>query len=294
MLTSMTAYGRAQIATALGRFVAEIQSVNRKHLEITINLPKELLRFETDIRKYISQKVVRGSISVKLDAYFDAVTPLVVIPNLPLARQIKGAWDAIAKELGVAEQPFSLALLANEPALFQYSEELKDEERYRSDILKVIDAALQPFIAMRQHEGEVLQKDITMRLSNMRQWLSQIIVLVPGATERYRQKLMDRLEEVLPGSVDNEERILREIALYAERIDITEEITRFNSHLDQSEQLLRSQQQGIGKTFEFLLQELNREANTIASKSSDATVSRLVVDVKSTLEKIREQIQNVE
>lgn len=295
MLRSMTAYGRASATTALGRFVVEIQSVNRKHLEISVLLPKELTRFDADIRKLVGKQAFRGQVNVKISAYFDKTTPSVVTPNLPLAKQLKAAWEAIAKELELKTIEFPLELLSNEEGILLYGEELHDEEQYRLDLINVASEALEQFVAMRIREGEALLQDISARLTNLRHWLDRIVVLSKDSVGKYRHKLLERLESVVPGIIEDEERILREICLFADRIDITEEITRFYSHLDQwGNLLLFSESKGIGKTLEFLLQEMSREVNTIGSKSADIEISHLVVDMKSDLERIREQIQNVE
>lgn len=292
----MTAYGRSSIDTFLGRLSAEVQSLNRKFLEINCFLPKELGRFEADIRKYLSEKVLRGCINVKISASFYKKTPLMVRPNIPLARQIKAAWDEIAKDLGVEQSSgFSLDMLAYENnGILLFDEDMQDEELYRNAIFEVLEQALKGFLEMKSQEGKALFQDIQTRLANLRQGIERIAEFAPEATNRHRQKLIERLEELIPGSVENEERILREIGIYAEKIDIAEEITRFQSHLKQFSDLLSSSELSIGKTLEFIIQELNREINTIGSKSSHVQVSRLVVEIKGELERIREQIQNVE
>lgn len=289
----MTAYGQSSITTSLGRFSFEIQSVNRKHLEIHLNIPKELLRFDHEVRKLISSVVSRGQVTFRLNARFEGTAPTIVTPNLPLARQMKAAWDILAKELNLAP-PDSLELLASQPDILLFSDELANEDLYRKMIIEGVQAALQKFNEMRQKEGTALQKDIEKYFVQTRDRINQISHYAPNATAKYRQKLKDRIEEVLPGSVDNEERILKEICLFAERVDITEEITRFRSHLDQCADVLSADAMHSGKTLEFLLQEMGREINTIGSKSSEIEVARLVIEIKGDLERIREQIQNVE
>lgn len=295
MLKSMTAFGRACIATPLGRFVVEIQSVNRKHLEISTFMPKELVRFDPDVKNWIAKQVLRGQIIVKVSAVFDKESPVVVQPNLPLARQYKQAWDKIADDLGIIVEPEAfLKLISKDSGILLFEENIKDEGEYRENLKKAVEGALQDLVAMKVREGVVLQQDINSRLQNLRGWLGAVAVKAPGATQRYRQKLIERLKEVLEGNLEADERILKEIGIYSEKIDITEEITRFESHLGQFSALIGSETESVGKTLDFLIQELNREINTIASKSSDIEVSRLVVEIKSELERIREQIQNVE
>lgn len=295
MLKSMTAYGRACSISSIGHFVVEIQSVNRKHLEVNTLLPKELLRFDADVKKWIAAHVGRGQVNVKISVTFDSENPLVVIPNIALAKQIKAAWDAIASELQLpAERGFTLSMLSEEPGLLIYDEDVKDEELYRKALHEAVSDALKQFMAMKLREGEALYQDISGRFEKLIPIIKDIALKAPGATERFRQRLLERLKEVLAGNVENEERLLREVCVYAEKVDIAEELTRFDSHLKQVAILLQSDTQAVGKTLEFLVQELNREINTISSKSSDLDVSRGAVEIKSELERIREQIQNIE
>jgi uncharacterized protein (TIGR00255 family) len=216
-----------------------------------------------------------------------------VTPNLPLARQLKQAWDAIADDLNL-KNSFNLSLLAKVPGLFAYDYDLNQEEKYREILFQAVSTALENLNAMKRKEGTVLESDIRGRIKILFGVIQRITALAPNATDRYRQKLKERLEEIVPGCVENEEKILREVAIFADRIDITEEIIRFNSLLVQFEDLLKKESNGIGKTLDFLTQELNREVNTIGSKSSNHEVTKCVIEAKSELEKIREQIQNIE
>lgn len=293
MLKSMTAYARASIKKEIGRFVVEIQSVNRKFLEITTHLPHELIRFDGEIKKWVGESVARGQIHFKLFVDFDRHTPVAVKPNIPLIRQIKDAWDKIAEDLGT-ESKFSLDLLKDEKGVLLYTEEFEDEEIYREAIKEAVDIALKELMVMKQVEGIALSHDIKLRIELLQKSIDQIELLAPNSTVKFREKLLSKLNEFLQGVVENEERILREVCLFAEKVDIAEEITRFNSHLKQFTDLLNSESGTIGKTLEFLLQEINRETNTIGSKASNVEVSRLVIEIKSELERIREQIQNVE
>lgn len=297
MLKSMTAYGRASSHTKLGRFVVEIQSLNRKYLEFGCSLPKELVRFDSDIKKWVGSVVSRGQINIKVSVSYDTEAPLDVTPNLPLARKLKAAWEAIATDLGLeGKGGFSLDLLKEESNILCYEEHIQDEAGFRSALEVPLKAALKNLMDMKLREGEELEKDIAQRLRNVRKWMEQIHQKAPGATEKYRLKLVERIHELTnhahPQDVD--ERLMREVCSYAEKVDIAEEITRFTSHLKQFENLLVNSAEGVGKPLEFLIQELNREANTVGSKTSEVEISHLVVEIKSELERIREQIQNVE
>lgn len=292
----MTAYGRASLALPLGLFAVEIQSVNRKHLEVHVLLPKELQRFEVEIKKILGSQLSRGQISVKVSLTSQESTPLEVSINIPLVRQLKAAWDKVTTDLGLdpTTQKFDLNLFLIQPGVLLYNENLQDESEYRQAIELVTQDALVKLVGMKDREGATLQEDVEMRLHHLSDCIEQISSKTTGATSKYRQKLVERLEEVLAGCVENEERILREVCLYADRVDIVEEVIRFRSHLKQMHELLISKEMHVGKTLEFIVQELHREINTIGSKSSDMEISRLVIEVKSDLERMREQIQNIE
>jgi uncharacterized protein (TIGR00255 family) len=294
MLKSMTAYGRASLNTKVGHFVVEIQSVNRKFLEVNVFLPRELNQFDIELKKWLMPYLARGQVTVKVNVTFEGAVPFIVRPNLPLARQLKDAWDEITKELKLDVEEFRLSLLEHADGLLSYEENLAEEENYREALKQTLEVALRGFLQMKTQEGAVLQADISQRLEKMRQALQIIELKMPFATKKYRDKLVARLNEIVPGHIENEERILREIALFAEKIDITEELTRFNCHLSHFDELIQSEALSVGKTMEFVLQELNREINTISSKSSDLEIARAVIDIKSELERIREQIQNIE
>jgi uncharacterized protein (TIGR00255 family) len=194
----------------------------------------------------------------------------------------------------VPEEKFSLELLSQEEEIIAFEENLQEEDVYREALRRAFEEALKGFQQMRTNEGIILQKDVMERVQKMRSWISAIEKKTPYATKKYREKLIARLEELVPNSVETEERILREVAIFAEKIDIAEEITRFLCHLTHFEELVHGETSSVGKTLEFVLQELGREINTIGSKSSDLEIARYVIDIKSELERIREQIQNVE
>lgn len=290
MLKSMTAYGRSSLVTPVGRFVAEIKSVNRKFLDISIVTQKGLSCFETEIRDWVSSQINRGKVDVSIWATFEGTPPVKVTPNLALAKEIKGAWDQIAEALKLDES-CNVEMLQKEPGILIYEENVEDLEVYRKILKEAIEMALNEAMKMKMAEGAALQKDIENRLKKMGEWVEQIEKKADGSVQKYREKLVQRIGELTP---DVDDRILKEIALYAERIDISEEITRFKSHIKQFFQYLASGTEGVGKTLEFLVQELLREANTIGSKSQDVEISRINVEIKTEIERIREQIQNVE
>jgi uncharacterized protein (TIGR00255 family) len=279
MLKSMTAFGRATFNTEMGHFTIEIQSVNRKFLEINVSLPPELSYFDVEVKKWLQPFITRGQVSVKITASFEGKSPFIIVPNLALARQMKAAWEEIAKETGFELGEIKLSLLSKADDLLRFEENRSEEEGYRRILRHVLDQALTSFIQMKSHEGAILQGDILNRAEKIRRAIKMIEDRSPFATKKYREKLLARLEE---------------LALFAEKIDITEEIVRFDCHLVRFEERVQSADASVGKTLEFILQELNREVNTIGSKSSDMEIAKLVIDIKSELERIKEQIQNIE
>lgn len=294
MLKSMTAYGRATLHHEMGHFTVEIQSVNRKFLEINVLLPRELSHFDVEIKKWLQPHLSRGQVSVKVSAFFDGQSPFIINPNLALAKQLKEAWRQIAAHLELDEQEIDLTFFAKEDNLLRYEENRQEEDTYCQLIKQVFEEALAGFMQMKRQEGVVLQADTLERTQKIKQSIALIEQRAPYATERYREKLIARLNEIVPGHIENEERVIREVAVFAEKIDIAEEITRFNSHLNHFEELIQNSESSVGKTLEFVLQELGREINTIGSKSSDLLIARAVIDIKSELERIREQMQNIE
>lgn len=293
----MTAYGRGVCDFAFGRITVEIQSVNRRFLEVNVNLPRLLNRFEMDVRKQIAASIGRGMLSILVGWKTDSHKSISVVPNFALARAIKGAWEQLAEDLWLPKE-LPLSLLTQEKELLLHEEIMVEESVYQKALAEAVGMALHALLKMKRQEGEALARDVHERLKNLNKELVSIELRAPNATEKFRQKLAARLNELFTGSLENEERILREVAVYAEKVDIIEEIIRFKSHLSQFEQTLdkplEQTADSRGKILDFLLQELLREINTIGSKASDVVVAQHVVTVKSELERIREQVQNVE
>lgn len=295
MLRSMTAYGRATLASPLGHFVLELSSVNRRYLEIICNCPPEFLCFEGDFRKWIGEALSRGAISVKLTVEFAQSSIVTLRPNLVLARQFKDAWDQISSDLELPhDRGFNLEMLKDVDQIILQETNQKIETELQSILRQLFLQGLEKLLIMKETEGTILWEDISQRLDSIHPALHEIEILAPETVKRLQCKLQDKLEELLPGHIENEERILREICVFAEKADISEEIARLRSHLKQFVDLIDALDVRVGKTLDFLLQEMNREINTIGSKCSELKISQQVVFVKNELERIREQIQNVE
>ncbi len=290
MLASMTGFGRAGLDAPFGRLVAEIQSVNRKYLEIFVSLPKEFGRFEYDTRTWVGEKISRGQISVRLHVIPSEGAVLQQLPDPKQLKALKRGWEKIAKTLGYDPAKIDL------PFLMLYSPiEQKSfaEDKDLPFIEKCVKEAMDGLCKMKVKEGKALAADVSKRLASLKKNLKEIESLAPEAADRMRKSLQGKMKE-LQESSELDERILRETLLFADRIDITEEITRLSSHFNQFLGMLNTKEKTIGRKMDFLIQEMGREINTIGSKSLDAKISYLVVEMKSELEKIREQIQNIE
>jgi uncharacterized protein (TIGR00255 family) len=291
----MTAYGRAALAVPLGHFAVELSSVNRRHLEINCHCPPELLSFDVDFKKWIAAAVSRGAINVKLSLQLTKSSVVTLKPNLVLARQLKDAWDAISLDLELPkENGFKLEMIADVEQIILQESDVGIREELRNVLHQLFHQALEQLVIMKDVEGMALWDDISERLEIIHDVIKEIELIAPETVKRLHNKLRERLEEVVPGVMENEERILREICIYAEKADISEELARLKSHLDQFRNLIDDTEVRVGKTLDFLVQEMNREMNTIGSKSSELKISQHVIAAKTELERIREQIQNVE
>jgi uncharacterized protein (TIGR00255 family) len=290
MLSSMTGFGRAVADAPIGNLIVEIQSVNRKYLEVFISLPKEFSRFEQEVRKWVGESVSRGSVSVRVFLIPNPNAIEYLLPDPEMLKGLKKGWESVAKKVGFDVQEITLSFVMEHLPL-QSKQELAEE----SDLAilnQCVVSALDSLHKMKLAEGKALATDLAKRLQGLEEKLEQIEKLSVEAAPQMRQKLFAKMKEVLQTGPELEERLLREIALYAEKIDIAEEITRFRSHLSQFTSFLKG---GIvGRKMDFLIQEMGREVNTIGSKSVEAKIAHLVVEMKSELEKIREQVQNLE
>lgn len=289
MPSSMTGFGRAISDAPCGRLTVETQSVNRKYLEVFVSLPKEFSRFEHEVRKWVGEAVSRGQVSVRISLIPSGTGLEGALPDVEMLKGLKKNWEKMARELGYDPKVIDLPFLMQvSPALTK--PEARDEDL--SLLRRCVGEALQDLVKMKKSEGKALSDDLAKRLKELERMIGAVEAIAPDATKKMRQKLTEKMEEVLKPGGDVEERLLREVALFAERVDISEEITRFRSHVVQFKELLRGE--SVGRKMDFLIQEMGREVNTIGSKSMEAKISHTVVELKSELEKMREQIQNIE
>jgi uncharacterized protein (TIGR00255 family) len=287
-MRSMTGYGRGE-ATAAGWSVeAELSGVNRKQADISVSLPAALLALETEVRNRIAAAISRGRVVAKLALSHEGGGDQRLVVDEGLARQY---LEALARLGGGTSA--SVGDLLRAPGVFRVDEAGADPGEVRAPLLAAVDAALARLVEMQREEGRHLRADLLARLDTIAGEVAAIRELAPRVAPAYREALRRRLADSGLALDLDDERLLREIALYAERCDVTEELTRLDSHLA----LFRGYLDGdepAGRPLDFLCQEIHRELNTIGSKANDASISRHVVNAKSELERIREQIQNVQ
>jgi len=288
----MTGYGRGEGETTLGKVFVEARSVNHRYCDINIKLPKRLASFETRIKEFMRSQVSRGRIdvSLKVDSGEGEKTKLDV--DLHLAEQYYQALQTLKEKLQLRDE-ITLPLLAGAKDLITAKEELGDVEPYWHEIMPILKRSIQEMDEMKRSEGEALAKDLQLRLEKIHQELATIKRLFPSSLQSYQSRLYERIRSLLGGIEADPARFQQEVAFLAERIDVTEEIVRVESHLSQFSLLLDGEEP-VGRKMDFLLQEIHREVNTISAKANDAEISQRVVEIKSELEKIREQVQNIE
>jgi uncharacterized protein (TIGR00255 family) len=292
MLKSMTGFGRGEGETTLGKVFVESRSINHRYCDINIKLPRRLAPFENRIKEMVRSEVSRGRIdvSLKLDAAGEGKVQLNA--DLHLADQYYKVLQTLKEKLRL-QGDITLELLAGGKDIITAKEEMEDVEPYWQEIATILKQSLREMDEMKRLEGESLAKDLQQRLEQIGQQLKGIKDQAPIRLNAYWNRLRERLQSFLEGNELDSTRFQQEVAFLAERIDITEEIVRAESHLNQLATLLLGRDP-VGRKMDFLLQEIHREVNTISAKANDAEISQGVVEIKSELEKIREQVQNIE
>jgi uncharacterized protein (TIGR00255 family) len=288
----MTGYGHAETDHRGTKFCVELNSVNRKQSDIVVNLPRDLAELEPRIRQTINENISRGRTNVVVTFHNGPNGARNLALDTELARSYHQAMRALQRELD-APGEITIGTILQAPGVMRFPEQTVSAEEAWPAIDRALRAALADLIKMREREGRHLAKDLIHRLKAMRKDLKEIRALHPDVVKRYRASLLDRLQKAgLPIATDDE-RLLKEISFFADRADISEELTRAESHLAQFAHHLRKNEP-VGRTLEFITQEIFRELNTLGAKANDAAISQRVVACKAELEKIREQVQNLE
>ena len=293
MLISMTGFGRAECQDGDYSYKAEIRSVNNRFIEINTRLPKAFLDLELPLKKLVKSHCARGSINVTITLANANGNPgdWEIKPNLPLASQYVEALKEIQTSLGL-EGKVNIDSIIGLRDIIKVEPVTIDPAK-ESLLLNIAESALASLQKMREEEGKYLQNDLSERIDTIEKHAEQIKTRQPEIIQEYKARIKDKIKLLNDGIEIDESRLAQETAILADRCDITEEITRFVSHLKQFRKLFESTEP-MGRKLEFITQEINREVNTMGSKSSDIQVANLVIEIKSALEKIREQLQNIE
>lgn len=293
-MKSMTGYGRGECAQDGFKITVEVSSVNRKQTEISINLPRELEMVEGQMRELINRQVSRGRLTVRVSLHAASGNQSARMHlNVDLAKAYARELTRLARQLKFKGE-VTLDHLVRAPGVFQTDEELVVEENFWPAVERALEKALKQMLTMREREGAHLAGDLAKRVQVMRRAVGQIRKQAPTVAKRYRANLIDRIKAAgLEAPEVEEERLVKEVVYFADRSDISEELTRLESHFKQFADC-QSAREPIGRTLDFLAQEMNREINTIGSKANDSLISRAVVTLKAEVEKFREQAQNVE
>lgn len=294
MVKSMTGYGRARETRNNRDITVEVRSVNNRYLDTTVKLPRAYIFTEDAIKQRVQKAVSRGKVDVFVTIDATAADETVVTVNEPLA---KAYLEALRKlnvlGVGVLKGDYSAVDIARFPDVLTVTKAEEDLESVQADICAVVDKALAAYNAMRGVEGEKLAADIGSRLDTIETLTGKVEARSPETVKEYREKLTARMQEVLQSTTIDESRILTEAAIYADKVAVDEETVRLRSHVSQLRGMLASDEP-MGRKMDFLIQEVNRESNTIGSKCNDVDIARIVVELKAEVEKIREQVQNIE
>ena len=292
MVKSMTGYGRA-VETVNGReFTVELRSVNNRYLDCTVKLPRSLTFSEEAVKQAVKGTISRGKVDVFITVRSEGASDVKITLNAAMVEGYLSAMKQMVSEYGVQDD-ISVSVISRMPEVFTVEKPEVDEEQLLSDLMGVVKKALTAYDAMRAAEGKALENDLRNRGNTILELVSQVEAGNGQTVIDYRTRLYNKLQEVLANTSIDESRILTEAAIFADKVAVDEETVRLRSHLEQMNNMLTTGG-AIGRKLDFLLQEMNRESNTIGSKCSDVKLARIVVDIKAELEKIREQTQNIE
>ena len=292
MAKSMTGFGRALVSKDSKDILVEIRSVNHRYYEFNARVPRAYSYIEPKLKEFLNGSIARGKVEVSVSVYHTEGADVNVKVNESVA---KAYIDALrgSKDMFSLEDNIRLTDLMRIPDVFVVSKAMEDEDEVWEEIKEVTEIALDNFLKMRQVEGETIKNNILTKLDTIEETVYEIEKREPELVEEYRTRLYEKLKEVLGKTEIDESRILTEAAIFADKTAVDEEMVRLHSHLAQFRTKLNSDKP-VGRELDFLMQEMNREANTTGSKISDIAVTNLVVSIKSELEKVREQIQNIE
>jgi len=292
MIKSMTGFGRCEVSENNRKFTIEMKSVNHRYLDVNIKMPKKLNFFESAIRAELKNYISRGKVDMFITYEDFSENTSSVRYNKEIAGEYLGYLKQMAEEFGL-EEDIRVSTLSRYPEVFTMEEQAVDEEELWKSLQKAIDGASKMFVESRIVEGEHLKDDLISKLDSMLKLVDFVAERSPRIVAEYRQKLEDKVKELLADNTVDEGRLLTEVTIFADKICVDEEIVRLRSHIETTKKTLTAGG-SIGRKLDFIAQEMNREANTILSKANDLEISNCAIELKTEIEKVREQIQNIE
>ncbi|MBQ6361809.1 MAG: YicC family protein [Lachnospiraceae bacterium] len=292
MIRSMTGYGRSELVRGDLKFTVEMKSVNNRYLDISIKMPRQLNPFESAIKAELKKYMQRGKVDVFISLEDLAESNVTIRYNRTVAQQYLDHLRQMAEDFGL-ENDIKVSALSRYPDVLTMEEESPDTSDYWEPLREAIDLAAQQFYEARTREGGFLRDDLLAKLDEMQENVEFITQRAPVIVETYRRQLYEKVSDLLQGTAIDEGRILEEVTIYSDKVCVDEELVRLRSHIEAVRTEL-SGDEGVGRKLDFIAQEMNRESNTILSKSDDLAVSDRAIELKTCVEKIREQIQNIE
>ena len=293
MIKSMTGFGRCEVSEGDRKFTVEMKGVNHRYLDANIRMPKKLNFFDSAIRTVLKQYVTRGKVDIFI-TYEDFTENQVALKyNESLAKEYLDAFKKMEETFGL-ENDIRVSTVSRCPEVLTMEEQSADEDELWKGLKKALEGALKQFVETRGIEGENLKNDIIAKLDGMSEKVACIEVRSPEIVAEYRAKLEEKVKELLADTQMDEGRIAAEVVIFADKICTDEEVVRLKSHIAHMKETFATEENGIGSKLDFIAQEMNREANTILSKANDIEVSNYAIDLKTEIEKVREQIQNIE
>lgn len=292
MIKSMTGFGRCEITEGERKYTIEMKSVNHRYLDVNIKMPKKLSFFESSIRNELKNYIQRGKIDIFITYEDFSESNVCIKYNKDIATEYMGYLRSMSEDFGL-DNDIRVSTLSRYPEVFSMEEQTLDEEEIWNGLVKAVRGAAEGFVETRIREGKNLADDLIAKLDGMLEHVSFIEERSPQIIDEYRRRLTDKVREMLGDATVDETRILTEITIYADKVCVDEELVRLRSHIEAMKQSL-IEGGSIGRKLDFIAQEMNREANTILSKSSDLEISNRAIELKTEIEKVREQIQNIE
>ncbi|MDO5134687.1 MAG: YicC/YloC family endoribonuclease [Eubacteriales bacterium] len=292
MIKSMTGFGRAEAIDRERKITVELKSVNHRYLDLNVKVPRKLSFLEGEIRNLLKDKIRRGKVDVFISYEDYTLSGSALKYNRELAREYLEYFKSMAEEFGIVND-VGVSGLSRYPEVFTMEEQSLDEEELWSRLKPVLQEACGQFMEAREREGSCLKADLLEKLEGLDEKVTQVEERSPLVVDSYREKLEAKIREVLEDSQLDESRVAAEVVIYSDKICNDEETVRLHSHIAGMREILE-EEEGVGRKLDFMAQEMNREANTILSKSGDLTISNIAIDLKTEIEKIREQIQNLE